>query len=142
MAIGAMDLAVAGQRVKSLVDEIARFVFQVREVTDPRALELGIIALLSGSPSQANSEPGYRLTADAIIVDEAKHRSSWTYPRHAVEIDSLTHTVFPRRVGKRINAIEDLGRFQIKIGDEKAYENLLNVFLLSFSSRRFSCSSK
>ena len=75
--------------------------------------------------TQADGEKGYRLEPDGIVVDRAEHWQAWTYPRHAVVIDSSTHEVHPRRVRKGINAVENLDRFRIKIGDDRAYAKLL-----------------
>jgi hypothetical protein len=89
-------------------------------------LACGTLGLAAwAGPVQAQAEPGFRLSAQGVVIDQAAHWDKWSRPKHAVEIDPLTHTVRPSRLRTSTNAIEDLDRFQTRIGDDKAYEKLL-----------------
>ncbi|NKB71152.1 MAG: hypothetical protein GKR89_29120 [Candidatus Latescibacteria bacterium] len=90
-------------------------------------LACGLVLLASFSNSaqaQTGDEPGFALTAAGILVDQAEQWAQWTRPKHAVSIDPLTNGIGPRRVQKETNAIADIDRYQIKIGDLKALEKL------------------
>ena len=74
--------------------------------------------------AQTDDEPGFELTPEGIVVDRAEQWQQWTRPKHAVTIDPLSNGVGPRRIQKETNAIADIDRYQIKIGDLKALEKL------------------
>ncbi|MSR83145.1 MAG: hypothetical protein EXS58_09505 [Candidatus Latescibacteria bacterium] len=82
--------------------------------------------LLVAWAAQAQSaEQGYILSAGGVVVDRAEQWAKWTFPVNAVEIDSRTHAVQPRLIFKQTDAIKDLNRFRVLIGDTKAYDKLL-----------------
>ena len=88
----------------------------------------GMLILVILCPVQSFPEKGYRLLADGIVVDRPVHWQQWTYPRHAMEIDSATQKLRPRYLRQPIDAIENLAQFRIKIGDRKVYDRLLRTF--------------
>lgn len=70
--------------------------------------------LLAGSGAQA--QEGYRLTREAVIVDQASHWQVWEAPIGAqvVEADG---TVLPRFLRRDVNAMRDAGEFKAVVGD-------------------------
>ena len=88
-----------------------------------------ITSLLSGCPDPIQAQPvaaeGYRITSEKVVVDRAEQWQRWDLPRHAVQIDPLTHEVSLRRLRNSINIVEDMERFQVKIGNQDAYDKLL-----------------
>ena len=88
---------------------------------------LCLLACWTGRSRAQPPEQGYSISAEGIVVDRAEQWEVWGRPEHAVTIDPVTHTTAPRRISKNINVIEDMERFRIRIGDQKAYDKLVKT---------------
>ena len=100
--------------------------FAIRPCLGRWGCRIGVLLLLGTVQVLAE---GYRLMPEGMAVDRAEHWQAWTYPRHAVVIDSSTHGVQPTRIRQSTNAIEHLERFQVKIGDPTAYDKLIQTLI-------------
>ena len=89
-----------------------------------RTIQLSALLLLCAA-GLTSAQEGFELTADGLIIDQAEQWSQWTRPKHAVVIDPETHTLVPRRVSRKTDAILDSDRFQTLIGDVKAYQKIV-----------------
>jgi hypothetical protein len=80
-----------------------------------------MVTLLAGA---VQAQDGYRIDGNHIVIDRAAHWQKWKRPVHATEIDVETNAVRPRNVRRQTDAIADIDRFTILIGDEKALTKL------------------
>lgn len=85
-------------------------------------LGVAVVAGLSSRP--AGGQEGFRLLPNQVVIDRAQDWERWRRPVHATEIDAVGNLVRPRLVRKVTNAIADLDRFTILIGDDKALAKL------------------
>ena len=93
-----------------------------------RFLLFSLIFLGSGairSQAQTDADPGFRISADGVVIDQAEQWGKWTRPKHATRIDQVDHTIGPRLIRTATNAIEDIDQFQSLIGDQKGYDKLV-----------------
>ena len=88
---------------------------------------LCLLVCWTGRSRAQPPEQGYSISAEGIVVDRAEQWEAWGRPDHAVTIDPATHTAAPRRISKNINVIEDMERFRIRLGDQKAYDKLVRT---------------
>ena len=66
-------------------------------------------ALLWGVSADAQRRTGYRLTSDAIVVDDASHWERWSLPLHAVDL--VDGAVRPHSFRTRYNIFDDRATF-------------------------------
>ena len=87
---------------------------------------LGVITAGAGlgSATTAGAEDGFRITGDRIVIDRAQDWALWQRPRHATDVDPEGGFVRPKLVRKQTNAITDMDRFTILIGNQKALDKL------------------
>ena len=67
-------------------------------------------ALIPPDPAQAQRRTGYRLTNNAIVVDNHRHWQRWSVPVHAVDLNP-DGSVTPHRFRDRFNILDDRETF-------------------------------
>ena len=67
-------------------------------------------ALIPSDPAQAQRRTGYRLTNNAIVVDNHRHWQRWSVPVHAVDLNP-DGSVAPHRFRDRFNILDDRDTF-------------------------------
>jgi hypothetical protein len=85
----------------------------------------GLVFFCAVSASPLGAQEGFELSEDGVVIDRAAQWEQWTRPKHAVQIDPVTHLVLPRPISLSTNAILDMADFQILIGNKRAHDKLL-----------------
>ncbi|MDA0337658.1 MAG: hypothetical protein O2782_21035, partial [bacterium] len=86
-------------------------------------------ALLWTVSADAQRRTGYRLTNNAIVVDEAAHWERWSLPLHAVDLDA-NGVVRPHSFRTRYNILDDRDTFTRTLSEirrSKGESAILNV---------------
>lgn len=70
------------------------------------------------------AQEGFQFDGDSIVISRSQDWAAWTKPEHATTVDEIGDLVRPRLVKKQTDAIADMDRFSILIGDQKALTKL------------------
>ena len=70
------------------------------------------------------AQEGFQFDGESIVIDRSEDWAAWTKPEHATTVDGLGDLVRPRLVRKQTDAIADMSRFTILIGNKKALDKL------------------